>query len=547
MDFTDSSFTLDTVFSQNQGTIFFNTSFTMNDSNGNLLFYTDGAFVHDRYGNIMDNGSGLNPSTYLNQLVAGGTGNGFLQGAMGVQKPGNDSIYYLFHFTANDNCPGYPPDAGYICTLYITTINMNANNGLGAVIEKNQILMQDSILSGTELTLAKHGNGKDWWLIKQAGNMHNRYYKFLITTDTITGPFLQDIGTFPGLDNGEYGAATISPGGTKFAGVSGFAKVNVFDFDRCTGVFSNPDSFAVKNDYTIDDSTSDAIGLAFSPNSRFLYISSETKINQYDLYASDIEASEINLITLADSSNGDFQWLQMQLAPDGKIYIAPYNGYYNLSVINYPDSLGLTCGFVPWSIPLPCAGNGHYPCAWWGLPLFPQYRLPSLPVYLVAAGPDKETCKDTLVQVGSAPLANQLIYNWSSNDPYAYISDIHSNQPKVSTLLDSAQFYLQVTDTVSKRGCITREDTVTLRTNLCTTGILQTASPIHVKDFPYLYIYNIDPQTSVTIYNLLGQLIYSSTNYQNDWDVRKVANAVYVFQIKTADGQSYNGKVVVVH
>jgi CHU_C Type IX secretion signal domain len=543
MVFNDSGFIFDSTFKQTGGTYFFVTCFTMNDSSGNLLFYTDGASVYDRTGHVMSNGSGLNPSTYLNGLVASGVGNGMVQGAMGVQKPGSDSIYYLFHFTANDNCPAGLQEIP--CVLYVTTINLKANNGLGAVVDKNRILLSDLILSNAELTLIKHGNGKDWWLIKQAGYFYNRYCKFLITSYTIEGPFFQDIGTYPGTNTID-GTATISPDGYKFAGITATQKANVFDFDRCTGEFSNPDTFSVEN-YFNGDSITSGLSLAFSPNSRFLYVNSRTKIYQYDLHATDIEGSAVLLKSLTDTSNGIFQWLEMQLAPDGKIYLSPYDGYPYLSVINYPDSPGLACGFVPWSLALPCAATGQSFCAFSIIPLFPQYRLPTLPVYLVAAGTNKQTCKDTLVQVGSNPLATQLIYNWSSNDPNAYISDTHNNQPLVSTLLDSAQFYLQVTDTVSKHGCVTRADTVIVRTNLCTIGILETGTPMRVKDFPYLYIYNLTPQTSVTIYNLLGQLIYTSSNYQNDWDVRTATNAVYVYQIKTPDGLSYNGKVVLVH
>ena len=543
MEFNDTGFTLDTTFKQNAGTYFFVTSFTMNDSAGNLLFYTNGATVFDRHGNAMDNGTGLNPSTYLNGLIGSGIGNGMIQGAMGVQKPGSDSIYYLFHFTANDNCP-----AGLMqipCILYVTTINMYANSGLGKVIEKNRILIDNLILSNAELTLAKHGNGKDWWLIKQAGYFYNRYCKFLITADTIEGPFFQDIGTFPGT-NTIAGTATISPDGTKFAGITAYQKANVFDFDRCNGEFSNADTFAVENYFNGDSGTS-GLSLAFSPSSRYLYVCSRTRINQYDLHATDIEASVITLMALADSSNGNFQWFDMQLAPDGKIYISPYDGFEYLSVINHPDSQGLACSFEPWSLPLPCLGNGHYPCAYWGLPLFPQYRLPTMPVYLAEAGTDKETCKDTMVQIGSSTHVPQLVYQWTSSDPNAYISDRNSNSPSVSTTLDSAQFYLTVTDTVSKHSCLAREDTVILRTNSCDTGIPQIINPIKVKTFPNLYIYNLRPQTSVSVYDLLGQLVYSNSNYQNDWNTNSVANAVYAFQIKTQDGQNYNGKLVVVH
>ena len=115
MDFTTTGFTFDSGFHQNNGVYFSITSFTQNDSAGNLLYYTNGAYVYNRLGDVMDNGDNLNPSTYLAQLInnGDGIGNSFLQGAMGVKKPGSDSLYYLFHFGVNNNCPGYPIGAGF--------------------------------------------------------------------------------------------------------------------------------------------------------------------------------------------------------------------------------------------------------------------------------------------------------------------------------------------------------------------------------------------------------------------------------------------------
>ena len=546
MNFTDTNFTYNNSFHQTSGLDFFNTSFTQNDSAGNLLYYTNGAEIYDRNGNLMENGSGLNPSSYLSSLINSGSGNGFLQAAIGIKKPGSDSLYYLFHFGASDNCPGYPLNAALICKLFVTTIDMYANNGLGKVIQKNQPIMQDSVITGTELTLLKHGNGRDWWLIKHGGNNDNIYYKFIITPQAITGPFIQHIGSFPKSYSGTFGTATISPDGTKFAGVTYAQGINIFDVDRCTGLFSNPVSFMAL-DSAIEDTFSEATSLAFSPNGRFLYACGNYFIYQYDMTAADIPASRDTLITVNLFSSGDFRWLCMQLAADGKIYIGPYDWSKFLSVITEPDSPGMTCNLRPYSVIMPCASNDTFTCNSWAIPLLPQYRLPTMPIYLANAGNDKESCKDSTVQLGSTTLVNQLIYTWSSNDPAAFISDIHSTQPFVSTHKDSAQFYLLVTDTVSKHSCLDKIDTINVHTNHCVTGIVQTNNPIRIKYFPTLYVYDITPQTEISVYNLLGQLVYTSSNYQNDWDVRTVSNAVYVFQVKTPDGRSCNGRVVVMH
>jgi len=59
-------------------------SATASDTNGNLLFYTDGVTVWNQNHQQMPNGFGLqgNPST--------------TQAALIVQQPDNDNIYYIF-------------------------------------------------------------------------------------------------------------------------------------------------------------------------------------------------------------------------------------------------------------------------------------------------------------------------------------------------------------------------------------------------------------------------------------------------------------------
>jgi hypothetical protein len=105
------------------------------------------------------------------------------------------------------------------------------------------------------------------------------------------------------------------------------------------------------------------------------------KLYQFDLNATNIPASRI----LIDSFPVSAANSGMELGPDGKIYIScgfdsigsafPYPptlyNYINnnLSVINYPDSLGAACDFQPFSFNL---GLGR---SYSGLPNNPDYEL----------------------------------------------------------------------------------------------------------------------------------------------------------------------------
>src|SRR5437667_364418 len=59
-------------------------SAALSDSNGNLLFYSDGYSIWDRTHTVMPNGSMLNGSSTCTQS------------ALFVPYPGSDSLYYLF-------------------------------------------------------------------------------------------------------------------------------------------------------------------------------------------------------------------------------------------------------------------------------------------------------------------------------------------------------------------------------------------------------------------------------------------------------------------
>ena len=64
------------------------------------------------------------------------------------------------------------------------------------------------------------------------------FYTFLIQKDSFIGPMYQSSGISTEIGDG--GLGHFSPDGTKYALGSGFTGVHLFDFDRCSGVFSNP-------------------------------------------------------------------------------------------------------------------------------------------------------------------------------------------------------------------------------------------------------------------------------------------------------------------
>ncbi|MBK8581242.1 MAG: T9SS type A sorting domain-containing protein [Flavobacteriales bacterium] len=317
---------------------FFRTNTNITNSEGDLLFSTNGAFIANVTGDTMQNGSGLNPSLYATWYPEGLN---ISQGCLIIPKPEEPNIYYLFHATIDD----IPNSVAH--HLYLTEVNSALDNGTGEVESKNVEIIADT-LNGGRITAVRHANGRDWWIFcfKANSNMH---YRLLVTPNGVQLDGNQAIGEIRTPDHGQ---ACFSPDGTRYAYYSGFdpADLEIFDFDRCTGLFSNP------IDISIDDSNSLG-GLAFSPNGRFLYVSSVLDVYQFDMEAADIAGSML-LIAHWDgyySPAPPFSTVFdiAQLAPDGKIYIGTGNGTLHMHVINNPDEPGLACNLVQHGIVLP--------------------------------------------------------------------------------------------------------------------------------------------------------------------------------------------------
>jgi hypothetical protein len=362
------------------------TDAVISDSSGNLLFYTNGMYVANRNFQIMPNGDSINPGDLYNYY--GNMGYRTPQGAIILRKPGTDNIYYIIHEKLEWSaeyfiiCPG----------IHYSIIDMNLCDGLGDVIDKNIPLLIDSLEYGC-ITATRHANGRDWWIIVPEF-LHNQYYKFLLTTNGIILYGTQTIGS-PSI-NMEVGQACFSPDGTKYVRFAGTDvnipyRLEVFDFDRCSGMLSN-----YRNLWYVDSAWT--CGVAISANSRYMYTSAETHIDQYDLQAEDIAASRV-IVAEYDGfvdplfSLGSTHFFQAQLAPDNKIYLSATNGVQYLHVIENPNLPGLACNVQQHSVHLNTF-NGM------SLPNFPNFRLGAMPC---------SVC-DSL-GLGGSTLQGKLLYN----------------------------------------------------------------------------------------------------------------------------------------
>jgi Secretion system C-terminal sorting domain len=318
----------------------------ISDANGNFLMASNGIYIMNTAGDTMLNGSGLNPNPGTASWASSGIP--FPHSNLILPFPGDSNGYILLHQTFSIT-GGFPCDR-----LFYTRIDMTLDGGLGGVTaQKNWLFHFGDVEFG--LAACRHGNGRDWWVIAQKASS-DTLLVFLLNPQGINFHSQQGFG-FPATD-GNANAPKFSANGDRYAyttvkplgGSVYYHDARVFDFDRCNGVFSNAQLLIIDN--------AAGVGNEFSPNGRFLYVSSSQNIYQFDLNAPNVQVSKIG-VALYDGFFSPYppfatDFCLMTRRPDGKIYISTWNSTLVLHCIEFPDSLGLACDVQQHSIPLPC-------------------------------------------------------------------------------------------------------------------------------------------------------------------------------------------------
>ena len=288
---------------------------SVSSPSGKLLFYTDGMTVWNKNHTVMVNGTGLfgeNSST---------------QSAIIVKKPGSSSLYYVFTT---------PAHIGFSNGFNYSEVDIELDSGLGAVTVNKNIFLATKI--GEKITVIKHANGTDFWVITRSAFTSAKFYSFHLSCDGLDMvPVISNVG-IAGFGVA-YGYLKGSPNGERIASVNGgdVDNVEVFDFDDVTGLLSNP----IKLDFT----SYSPYGVEFSPDNNLLYVSSNQKpcnIYQYNLQVGS-ELAINNSKVLVGIITG-YEGGALQLGPDNKIYHArPFDDH--LGVISQPNTIGLGCNY----------------------------------------------------------------------------------------------------------------------------------------------------------------------------------------------------------
>jgi hypothetical protein len=331
---------------------------SLSTSAGNLMMWSDGTQLFNANHAVMPNGSGLNGdiSTTQSSII--------------IPKPASATQYYLFTLA---------PDGGPNGFQY-SIVDMSLDGGLGDITATKNVFVEDSMTE--KMCAIRTTVGGSYWILTHRWTT-NEFYAYELTASGLQPPVISAVGSVhnDSTFQNTYGQMKFNMCGTKVALAIGYQNtVEVFDFNQNTGVVSNALTLP-QNDHVY--------GIEFSPNSDLLYIAGydiSGTLLQYNISLGSlplITASRTPLTITADL-------YALQIASDGKIYVArsfpnPYVG-----VINSPNTTGFACNYVDNGVPLDTAGNGNM-CGL-GLPSFLQtYLKNTLSIVCAGAGIEDET------------------------------------------------------------------------------------------------------------------------------------------------------------
>ena len=335
---------------------------SISDTNGNVLFYSDGRKVYNKNDEVMINGADLDGDFGGSQPVAI------------CDNPANPNQYYIFTIGSRNRLYG----------LKYSIVDMLGDNGKGAVISKN-IPISSATWARDKIAIAKHANNRDFWIVTRITNSDN-FASFLLTENGLNDTPILSKTRFMGITGNWYGPLKFSQDFKKV--ISAHRAMNdyldgsfeVSNFNNSTGEIDY--QFSIKEfNGSADDCP--VLGIEISPDSKLLYVSfyrtnnianpnHYTYIYQYDLTQSDSLSflnSHVPITTTASVAG-------LQLAPDGKIYGIKFTYQPGSdTLLSYLDRIenvwetGPACTFVENAVSLLGRKTND------NLPNFPQYLL----------------------------------------------------------------------------------------------------------------------------------------------------------------------------
>ncbi len=313
---------------------------------GQLLFYTDGQTVWDGLNTVIASGLQGGASTSQSSLI--------------VPKPGtyqpslnSYETYYIFTVSdvENNNNNNVPKITYYLLT----------NSGSTWTISSPSSLLNSSC---EKIAALKIPGVDEYWVVAHEWD-NNIFHSYKITSSGIVQDVISNAGTDYNWTQGPYsswgvnwgaqGYLKFSPDGTQLVSAVNQQGIYLYHFDINTGNISN-ETLIMNQQVDYQGSTYIGeryyYGVEFSPNGNLLYVTSMknagtpsgSKLFQFDLTNYPFQENTFELSSIG-SIDDTIVICALQLAPDGKIYVANHSPYSEpgfLGVINNPNVFNVT-------------------------------------------------------------------------------------------------------------------------------------------------------------------------------------------------------------
>jgi hypothetical protein len=269
------------------------------DKNANIKFASNGWRLINSFGEVLsfklwhDDLAWPNDNSDTTNVINS-------KGPLFLEAPGDSSKVYLFYGQYKRMQAIQPSDYNLVnYDVYFTYALLDVETQ--SIISQNNIVLTDTT-SQSDAVAVRHGNGRDWWILKP-GIRTNEYYRALLDPSGLSE--MEKI-TIPGLVPHEqfYSVSHFTQDGNKFIHFTGIGGkwAQRFDFDRCTGTLSNP----IETDLNPLIRELDAGNFTISPDGSKvyftrLYYASDSATYISGLHQYDFETDSLSLIA---RSNG---------------------------------------------------------------------------------------------------------------------------------------------------------------------------------------------------------------------------------------------------
>lgn len=309
----------------------------------------------------------------------------------------DDSLYLIYQRLTIETA-----DEKYFGRLFGATA-VRYSDGKYKITNKNIDLTPEINYSPSSTQAVRHANGRDWWIIFGDMEIRQNFYAILLDEKGYHQPIKSVINEWKPQDVFDY--LVISPDGNQVAVTAPKSDYMLLNFDRCDGQLSYIHHGPVERLDPQPQAQEVFQFVEFSHSGRYLYVNTEFRIVQYDLEATDIDASRAVIAVFDTTGLTHFEkfggFSNPIRAPNGYLYYWSWNSVPLIHRIEFPDRQGQACHFTQ--------GHTRSPVfiSWW-TQTFIDYDLGPLPPGSCELSNSKVSDRVSDVQVYPNPTRDQL-------------------------------------------------------------------------------------------------------------------------------------------